>query len=142
MKEWKKGCDMKFHVGQKVMTVMGEGVVQEIKPKDNFPIIINLHGCFYNRYTIDGCISPNAVFPLIFPIELLPTFYQPQWQPKEEEWCWFWDESKRVPTIRRFKEIVDIGACAYKDESESIWTHCAPFDKDNMTPPWERGAEG
>ncbi len=46
------------------------------------------------------------------------------WQPKPNEWCWFWDRSAdKFANISRFKEL-------YKDKFKSVnctWNYCAPF---------------
>jgi hypothetical protein len=46
------------------------------------------------------------------------------WQPKPNEWCWFWDRPRdKFVNLSRFKEL-------YKDKFKSInctWGYCAPF---------------
>lgn len=46
------------------------------------------------------------------------------WQPKPNEWCWFWDvNSNRHASIGQFKKT-------YKDKFKSftcVWNYCAPF---------------
>jgi hypothetical protein len=141
MKEWVKGCDMGFYVGQKVMSERGEGTVISTNNVSRLPILVKIDGTDYElSYMKDGCYATKDKLPSLYPIELTPKFYQPEWQPKEGEWCWFWDNrSNKIPTIRRFK-MFSSHTYLYRDELDSVWANCAPFDG-NMTPPWERGEE-
>jgi hypothetical protein len=141
MKEWVKGCDMGFYVGQKVMSERGEGTVISTNNVGTLPITVKIDESHYDlSYMKDGCYSSKDKLPSLYPIELTPKFYQPEWQPKEGEWCWFWDGEK-LPTIRRFKSMLPlVSNYRYIDELRTTWSHCAPFDG-NMTPPWERGEE-
>jgi hypothetical protein len=141
MKDWREGCDMGFYVGQKVVTQFGDGVVDLIDDETHYPIVVSIEGVGVVNYTRSGCRYLHDKLPTCYPIELTPKFYQPEWQPKEGEWCWFWDEFN-TPTIRRFKRIArsEVGEYPYMDELYMCWPNCAPYDG-NMTPPWERGEE-
>jgi hypothetical protein len=140
MKEWVKGCDMGFHVGQKVYGINGVGVVHDVvKRFDQSIIVKHLNSPLVTSYYPDGTQHDYSELPSLYPIELTPKFYQPEWQPKEGEWCWFWDSSY-PQTIRRFSKILLISNHKYLDSYGDAWDKCAPFDG-NMTPPWERGEE-
>lgn len=146
MKEWVKGCDMGFYVGQELRGVIGDAIITVKLTEQEYDFIVRItsgvkEGYEYSIYE-DGRLCSYDELPTFYSIELAPKFYQPEWQPKEGEWCWFWNDNK-IPTIRRFKSMLPT-ECKhpYLDEQCTMWNNCAPFDKDNMTPPWERGAEG
>jgi len=60
----------------------------------------------------DGCLNPKG-------LEL--------WQPKEGEWCWFWNkDSEMPPVLRRFKQTQKDGAHITKDDCY-FYDYCEPF---------------
>jgi hypothetical protein len=130
---------MGFYVGQKVVTQFGDGVVDLIDDETHYPIVVSIEGVGVVNYTRSGCRYLHDRLPTCYPIELTPKFYQPEWQPKEGEWCWFWNSGYRE-TIRRFSKMLQISNDRYLDNYGDAWHNCAPFDG-NMTPPWERGEE-
>jgi hypothetical protein len=136
-KDWVKGCDMRFYVGQKVNGIYGDGIVGTINTyEDEFEkIMVRYHGGKYDFYAIDGRSSDEHELPSIYPIELTPEFYQPEWKPREGEWCWFWDDDLEMHCIGQFKRMFDN---MFGSSSSVNFENCAPFDKDNMTPPWEK----
>jgi hypothetical protein len=136
MKEWVKGCDMGFYVGQEVTTTDNNYFIDQIK-NDIFRFTTKT-GLFFH-FLKDGRLNENDNFPSVFPIELTPKFYQPEWQPKQGDWCWFWDGEYKVGCIGRF--VVRNSRMNYIASGvANEWENCAPFDG-NMTPPWERGEE-
>ena len=139
MKDWVKGCDMGFYVGQKVVSERGEGTVISTNHVGTLPILVKIDECELS-YMKDGCYATKDKLPSLYPIELTPKFYQPEWQPKEGEWCWFWNSEYKVGVIGKF---ITRRTNRYYVASgiPNDWQNCAPFDKDNMTPPWERGEE-
>jgi len=142
MKDWVKGCDMGFYVGQKVYGIFGEGVIVRIHNDITYPLYVDYISGEKASYTMDGCVNHAATIPSLYPIELTPKFYQPEWQPKDGEWCWFWNNDfnlRKHYAIRRALETPIKGK--FLDDSGEYWSYCAPFDKDNMTPPWERGEQ-
>ena len=48
-----------------------------------------------------------------------------KWEPKEGEWCFFWDNNNHGVVVRRFKCIYQKDS--YKDSSFVYWKFCAPF---------------
>jgi hypothetical protein len=145
MKEWVKGCDMGFYVGQEVTGKYGEGFVVNIAKGQDYPIKVK-HDEDIMSYKIDGCLYSFDKLPSLYPIELIPKFYQPEWKPKQGEWCWFWNEGSKCAIIGQFNYTHNgdtFGGLRYwaYGSHEFNFTNCAPFDKDNMTPPWERGEE-
>lgn len=45
------------------------------------------------------------------------------WQPKQGEWCWFWNEYDDIPTLNRF-------LCMYSDDENGLpngFDFCEPF---------------
>ena len=49
------------------------------------------------------------------------------WQPKEGEWCWFWNkDSEMPPVLRRFKQTQKDGAHITKDDCY-FYDYCEPF---------------
>ena len=135
MKDWVKGCDMGFYVGQKVVSERGEGTVISTNHVGTLPILVKIDECELS-YMKDGCYATKDKLPSLYPIELTPKFYQPEWQPKKGEWCWFWSGDLKWKCIAEFSSYNGTHYFA----SVGIYDNCAPFDG-NMTPPWERGEE-
>ena len=145
MKDWRKGCDMGFHVGQQVMTESGAGVVTSTTQSGVYCIEVNIYLAGQRVFLKDGRYRSNDALPSLYPIELTPKFYQPEWQPKQGEWCWFWNEGSKCAIIGQFNYTHNgdtFGGLRYwaYGSHEFNFTNCAPFDG-NMTPPWERGEE-
>ena len=47
------------------------------------------------------------------------------WQPKEGEWCWFWNRHTNIsPLIRKFEYIFNGD---FYTNGQMIFTHCEPF---------------
>jgi hypothetical protein len=143
MKDWVKGCDMGFYVGQKVNSARGNGVVIKICSENNYPVHVMFRG-FEETYMIDGRLFLEHELPSVYPIELTPKFYQPEWQPKEGEWCWFWDNTheNHIRVVAKYLGMTRDKRyiCKVKDDDDLFYENCAPFDG-KMTPPWERGEE-
>lgn len=51
------------------------------------------------------------------------------WQPKEGEWCWFYDDTEGTPIFGRFyKQDKDFGNCCYpQHQINSQYSYCEPF---------------
>lgn len=51
------------------------------------------------------------------------------WQPKEGEWCWFYDDTEGTPIFGRFyKQDKDFGNCCYpQHQINSPYSYCEPF---------------
>ena len=133
---------MGFRVGQQVMTIMGKGVVKEINKPNYTPytVVVEVHDKkMVQHYMPDGRVTTNAELPSLYPLDLAPTFYAPELQPKEGEWCWFWDDEKDKRGILQFQMKTENGY--YSTGVVGAFANCAPFDG-NMTPPWEKEVKG
>jgi hypothetical protein len=134
---------MGFYVGQKVIGALGEGVVTRVLENSTYPIVVeHTEGSdvYHSAYCKDGREFLNHKGPSLYPLEKAPELPSYEKRFKKGEWCWFWNKRK-IPTIRRFDRVNAL-TLKYYDEFGMWWDNCAPFDKDNMTPPWERGAQG
>ena len=52
-----------------------------------------------------------------------------KWQPKEGDWCWFYDDTEGTPIFGRFyKQDKDFGNCCYpQHQINSPYSYCEPF---------------
>ena len=47
------------------------------------------------------------------------------WQPKEGEWCWFWNNHTNIcPLLRKLEYTLNSN---FYTNDEMIFTHCEPF---------------
>ena len=58
--------------------------------------------------------------------------YYELWQPKEGEWCWFWDHTDSLIVLQQFKEkIVNESKTVYRTTDiagfETVFYNCEPF---------------
>ena len=47
------------------------------------------------------------------------------WQPKEGEWCWFWDYKE--PEFKQFEQMCPIDRTNYITKQGGIYGKCEPF---------------
>jgi hypothetical protein len=54
-----------------------------------------------------------------------------KWQPKQGEWCWFYDDKKDNPFTSPLEEIFSIGDTIYQskytNKGKYMWNYCEPF---------------
>jgi hypothetical protein len=114
----------KFYVGQSVYClVFGEGVVNDVfDSSGTYPILAKFSNDASVRYTNDGRMFKGRNVCLY---TSKPEIIVPKWQPKEGEWCWFWDEDDvSVFIIQQFSRMVGEGYCG---TTGTRWDNCAPF---------------
>lgn len=109
-----------FKVGQKVYSLAhGWGEVESIN-ESIFPLV-----CRFNMvcasFTIDGRLYEHTPICL-FHYE--PEIIVPKWQPKNGEWCLFWDEGFVGAALMRFKIK---GDAAFVTDTNCPYDNCAPF---------------
>jgi hypothetical protein len=74
-------------------------------------------------YALDGKQYESDATPILYAEK--PEITLPKWQPKEGEWCWFWDyDNKNACSLRQFQK--KIGEY-YLTKLGSRWSFCAPF---------------
>lgn len=115
---------MNWHVGQQVYCLRnGEGVIEQIDTDNGIYQIVATFLCpIIGHYRKDGRISPNDKTPMLYPAK--PEIILPKWQPKEGEWCWFWDENNTCARLAKFAIFKDD---AYHEHTHNGWENCAPF---------------
>jgi hypothetical protein len=115
---------MNWYVGQQVYCLRnGEGVIKEIYTADGIYKIEVEFSTGVCHYRVDGRITPNDATPMLYPSK--PEIILPKWQPKEGEWCWFWDGNDvHVFLIQQFSHMVGERYCG---KTGSRWQNCAPF---------------
>lgn len=125
----------KFEVGQKVYSLAhGWGEVEEIR-KDNseFPIMVNFRKSGVYSFTENGRLFSYAPVSL-FHYE--PEIVEPKWQPKEGEWCWFWDNGDLTASgfvLGRFRRMN--GKLFISTNDNLYWDNCAPFPIEHLPEP-------
>ena len=114
---------MEFKVGQKVYSLAhGWGEVMKIEDGANLCLWVDFpnEGVFY--FTTDGRLVENGPISL-FPYK--PEIIAPKWQPKEGEWCYFWDfQDAKTLCVSRFTKM---DGNKFVSGGSSIWSYCAPF---------------
>ena len=74
----------------------------------------------------DWIKEPNNTLTKLKEIPELNSYYAEEcvlWQPKQGEWCWFWNEYDDTPTLSRF-------LCMYSDDENGLpngFDFCEPF---------------
>jgi hypothetical protein len=114
-----------WYVGQQVYClVYGEGVVDDVfESSGEYPILAKFSNNALCRYTNDGRMFKGRNVCLY---HSKPEIIVPKWQPKEGEWCWFWDEEgNNGVRLAKFLKITDNNN--YTANGGSIWQNCAPF---------------
>jgi hypothetical protein len=113
---------MEWKVGQQVYCLRyGEGVIIDTQFTDSYPIKAEFNDYNYH-YTADGKLYIGDKTPMLYPAK--PEIVLPKWQPKEGEWCWFWDERNTCARLAKFAIFKDD---AYHDHTHNGWENCAPF---------------
>ena len=50
------------------------------------------------------------------------------WQPREGEWCWFWNIYMQTPILLQFHEMNDeYFKTIFHYDSQIYWKYCEPF---------------
>lgn len=82
--------------------------------KSNFNGVISKVVENYNEepYTVDISVLNNVMFEL--------------WEPKEGEWCWFWNKGATKPTIGQFENKHTKSTYNMKN-SMYFYDYCEPF---------------
>lgn len=119
-------------VGDKVESWMfGSGIVNSIIEKKKLCINVffdNGINVFVDR---KGFAGSAQLVPIIHLTPWNPIigepFQFPKWQPKEGEWCAFWDNGDNSFIIAMFDYISD-GKYLFKD-SGAEWDNCAPISE-------------
>ncbi len=111
-----------FKKGQTVYCLaFGNGVVYTIDKDSTYPVVFDFPSGETFRYTMDGKLSVNGPVCLY---HTRPEIIVPKWQPEPGQWCWFWDISVHIPSLRRFKEMINT---RYRDMDNVSWILCEPF---------------
>lgn len=121
-----------FYEGQAVGSLMfGEGIIQSIG-LDFIHVIVKE---VVRTHFVDGKYHQSHERATLYPIEQyreiiknLPAPEPEKWQPKEGEWCWFWNNyNSYAAVIAKFAEILNKKYMA-KINSELVdYPNCAPF---------------
>jgi hypothetical protein len=115
-----------FKKGQTVYCCgFGNGVVKYINDDATHPVVVDFSlGVMYS-YTMDGRVHENGPVCLY---HAKPEIILPKWQPKEGEWCWFWDgdTDRTSAVLGKFLRITELGL--YINHGGSAWQNCAPFN--------------
>jgi len=111
-----------FKIGQTLYSPMWEGVLglQDNKNSD-YPFFVETGGCEWT-FTKEGQLFKNGPIILFHnPVEVV----EKKWQPKEGEWCLFYndwgfnaalDRLNRINTGQRYEAVIS-----------GCWDCCAPF---------------
>ena len=119
-----------FKVGQKVYSLAhGWGEVDSVSTTTDelYPVCCSFAGYCKQIFTKDGRLLKNA------PISLYhyePEIIAPKWQPKEGEWCCFWDNSDKHCVLAKFEAINNLGlGPIYGADLRGgvFYDNCAPF---------------
>ena len=50
------------------------------------------------------------------------------WDPKQGEWCWFWDDNYTYPVLRQYEGLdSDTGKSMYRSNLGYYYDYCEPF---------------
>jgi hypothetical protein len=114
---------MEWKVGQQVYCLRyGEGEIIHIDRVGDCSVKVKfLHGG-NSTYTVEGYWAKGDKTLMLYPSK--PEIILPKWQPKEGEWCWFWDGEFEGCYVKRFKKMA---GGEYKDTTSVSWQNCAPF---------------
>jgi hypothetical protein len=112
--------NIEFKEGQKVYSLAhGWGEVIEINNKDKFPISVRFN--FKNEFfTQDGKFYHGCPI-ILFHSE--PEIIVPKWQPKEGEWCLFWDGGESC----LLGKFLKIDGQLFISKNGGCFENCAPF---------------
>jgi hypothetical protein len=115
---------MEWKVGQQVYCLrFGEGFIKEINTEYGIYKIEVQFAHAVCHYTSNGCIDKDDATPMLYPAK--PEIIVPKWQPKEGEWCWFWDEKYKGAYLAKFSRINESNF--YISHADIMWKNCAPF---------------
>lgn len=128
----------KFEAGQNVYsTHYGWGVVEcinkDFRGLEN--VQVEFEGVdhkFSDTFTLDG--RHDAQYPIsLFHYE--PEIIEPKWQPKEGEWCLFWEDNTTTALLAKLLHM-EQGYFITKhptDEKQRFgWHNCAPFPIEHL----------
>ena len=92
-------------------------MMQQFKDKDWLRVIAGHERPINSVFQIKSCLTRYKLSD----VEL--------WQPKEGEWCWFYDDTEGTPIFGRFyKQDKDFGNCCYpQHQINSPYSYCEPF---------------
>ena len=76
---------------------------------------------------IDERNEPLGFVSLIGQGKTLHSNFAKLWQPKPNEWCWFWSVTNfDAPTLSKFYDMQDkLFKCT--NSKQNLFTHCEPF---------------
>jgi hypothetical protein len=116
---------MQWKVGQQVYCLQnGYGVIDKINTDNGIYQIVATFPCLIiGHYLKDGRISYDDKTPMLYPSK--PEIILPKWQPKEGEWCWFWDEKLYGAFLSKFEKMQDD---VFFDWEGNCWQNCTPFN--------------
>jgi len=49
------------------------------------------------------------------------------WEPKRDEWCWFWNNIEDIPILRQFSKNVINYIYNFKTLENEYYKYCEPF---------------
>ena len=115
-----------YKVGDKVWSpAFGWGEVVKTDNESNYCIGVEFDRVGFDWYTADGRLYSDCPICLFF-TEQQYSVERPAWQPKQGEWCWFWDrDSDGRAILGRFDMMTTEGK--YKREFGFSFKNCAPF---------------
>ena len=117
---------IEFKKGDRVYWNELEGQITELDIEDTadvVPLEVTFSNGTIHYFTADGKLSDFLPRVLTFKPQQLD-YSRPQWQPKEGEWCWFWDEGDITSTLSQYKK----GQLGNSIDSVGTgWNFCAPF---------------
>lgn len=114
-----------YKVGDKVWSpAYGWGDVVEIDMGYVYPIRVYFKTIEYYRYTADGRQDEGCPISLFF-TEQQYIVERPKWQPKQGEWCWFWDDN--FEESAHFARFGGMREDMFMTDYSTTWNHCAPF---------------
>jgi hypothetical protein len=114
---------MNWYVGQQVYCLRnGEGVIKEIYTADGIYKVEVEFATMVRHFRADGRITPTDATPMLYTSK--PEIILPKWQPKEGEWCWFWDDIKAETVLGRFSIM---NGNRFECNLRLKWQNCAPF---------------
>jgi hypothetical protein len=114
---------MEWKVGQQVYCLRyGEGEIIHIDRGGSYSVKVEFPDGNYSTYTVEGYCDKGDATPMLYPAK--PEITVPKWQPKEGEWCWFWDEIKAETVLGRFSMM---SGNRFQCNLCLKWQNCAPF---------------
>lgn len=120
-KEWIPGMDMGFKIGDTAYYGGIKGEVFGVIDGEHYPVKWK-GGKIKQSFTKDGRSFIEHKIPSLFFKPQTYDISRPAWEPKSDEWCWFWDKS--IPILAKFDCI---SGNFFKAKDNDTWLHCAQF---------------